>query len=254
MSIVTRTPRRTDVADHDFVVAAWGPQALFAQPHFRADPYTSLVPSPSALMGLLRSIYWKPEMELEIAGIGVCNPIRLDTTKVRSVKVSVARASSGNPSDRTLTTITHLVDVKYLIFARVIENPLRPRAGSHLAELYDRVRARERGGRGGQQFRPTYFGRREYPAEWELLEGALPPVLSESRPLGTTLLNLFPVDLGNVASGRVTTPDRFEAVFFRAHLTDGIVHVPREPWVERRARTFAIRNRAHAYKGVDGVS
>ena len=69
----------------------------------------------------MRSIYWKPEFEWEIVEIHLLSPIRYMTTHMKGVKTS----RDADDSDRTVLTVSLLVDVDYLIVARVVENPLR---------------------------------------------------------------------------------------------------------------------------------
>jgi CRISPR-associated protein Cas5d len=215
----------------EFWLRVRGPRALWCIPHFRADPYSYSVMTPSAARGLACAIYWKPEFEWEIAEILVLAPILHDTTKMKSV-----RTVAGGP--HTLQVVTMLVNVDYAVRLRMVENPLRPRLGGHGAEFLRRVRR-------GQHFTQPYLGRREFTAEWSLVEdvGELPPPIPVTQDLGSMLLDLFPVDLG-VPGGR--TVDQFETVFWRAGLDKGVMHVPEKPWEERRDRTFRVRNRAHS--------
>lgn len=218
-----------------FAIRAWAPRALFCDAHFRADPYSYAVLPPSAAKGLLRAIYWKPEFEYEIDEIHVIKPIRYDTEKHKSVKTAGASALySTDAADRTLQTTTLLIDVDYIIVAHIVENPLRPRE-PHLQEFLRRV---ER----GEHFQQPHAGRREFTMSWELLGAEWPAPLPLTRPLGSMLLDMFPLDLGD---GTGKCPDLFEPVFFPARLENGTLRVPQGPYLLRRDRTFAVRNRAH---------
>lgn len=219
-------------------IRVWGSTALFTVPHFRSDPYSYPVPTPSAAKGLLRGIYWKPEFEWEIEAIEVLNPIRYDTYKVKSIKsVNAVVNREENPP---LQTLTVLVDVQYVIHARIVLNPLRARRGLHtyVAEARRRMEM-------GQEYAQIHFGRREFTAYYELLQDrdAAPPPIPLTRNLGRMLFDLVPIDLG--IAGHAEHPDRLEPVFFRAQLDKGVLRVPRDLYDTHRDRVFAVRNRAH---------
>ncbi len=213
-------------------VRFWGSMAHWSTPHLRAHPFTLPVMSPSNAHGLMRALFWKPEFEWEIDEIHVHAPIRHSTMRRKAIR---ARQHEDDDA-RLIQTCTHLVDVNYVVIARVIENPLRPRAGSHHAETLSRMRR-------GEQFKQPYLGHREFAASWELIEGSLPLPLPLTERLGRMPLNQFPLDLG--CAGEHAQPDNFESVFFTAAIDNGVLYVPAEPYETRRTRTFAVRNRAH---------
>lgn len=223
---------RTGNTDRDPTVSirVWGPRALFTVPHLRADPYSYDVIGPSATKGIYRALYWKPEFEWEPSEIRVRAPIRRDTTKMRSLQTHL-------DGPRTLQTLTMLVDVEYVLTARIVTNPLRATrdAYSYREEVLRRLRE-------GQRFRQPCFGRSEFHAEVELLEGPLPPSLPITRMLGSMLFDLVPTDLGEVGSD--DHPDQFRSVFFRPVLDNGILRIPRslyDPW---REQTMSARDRS----------
>lgn len=52
-----------------------GDYACFTRPEMKVERVSYDVPTPSALEGLLKSIYWKPAIRYVIDKIVVCNPI-----------------------------------------------------------------------------------------------------------------------------------------------------------------------------------
>lgn len=220
------------------LIHTWGSSALFADPHFRADPFSYPVMTPSAAKGLLRSIYWKPEFEWEIAWIRVLNPIRYDNYKVKSIQN--ARAVNTPEKDRTLQTLSVLVDVSYVVAARIVLNPLRTKAphAKYLGECVDRMKA-------GEQFRQPHFGRREFTANYEFIDRGdrVPDAIPVMRDIGSMLFDLVPIDLG--AHGDSKHPDKLEPVFFPARLESGVLNVPQSLYDQYRDRIFNVRAKAH---------
>lgn len=54
----------------------WGEYGLFTRPETKADPFSYPFLTPSAAEGILKSIFWKPEIEYIVNTITVLNPIR----------------------------------------------------------------------------------------------------------------------------------------------------------------------------------
>lgn len=203
----------------------WGRQALFAVPHLRADAYSYEVMPPSAMKGILRSLYGKPEIEWEIGAIEVLNPIIFDTTKVRNVN-----KKATVDDERTLSTITALVGVDYVVHARFTTNPHRAQrsVSQYAAEVHKRLAAQ------GQEFRTPCFGRREYPVSWKVLgsRDEAPPALPITKDLGTMLFDQLALDM----------KDHWEPVFARFQLENGVMHVPHALYDRHRAHIMRTRH------------
>jgi len=212
-------------------IRVWGPYALFCPPHFRGDPCSHPVMTPSGANGILRAIYHKPEFEWEVDAIGVLNPIQYHTMVLGGV-------NSHREGDRTLQSVTVLVDVAYTITARIVANPHRGER-SEVAYYQQALRRLRK----GEYYRQPHFGRNEYAAHYELLEGEIPAPIDLTVPLGSTLFNLMPLDLG-VGDGK--RPDSFEPVAWRAEIRNGVITVPRDLHDRYRERTMWARNRGHS--------
>ena len=226
---------------YGIALRVWGPYACFTRPEMKVERVSYDVMTPSAARGILEAIYWKPAIRWVVQRIHVLAPIRF--TNVRrnelgvegnaGVKVpagSVKRAMNDGTSPVEMFIEEHrqqraaliLTNVDYVIEASleitekagipgadgtVEENDTIP--GKHL-DIFRR-RARQ-----GQCFHQPYFGTREFPVNFELVEPGRVPASSEEvtdRDLGWMLHDIdFAADM---------TPR-----FFRAGLRDGVVEVP----------------------------
>ncbi len=63
-----------------------GPRACFTRPEMKAERVSYDVPTPGALEGLLKSVYWKPAMRYEIDKIVVFHPIVFTTLKPQNLR------------------------------------------------------------------------------------------------------------------------------------------------------------------------
>lgn len=230
-----------------------GDYALFSRPEMKVERVSYDVMTPSAARGILEAIYWKPQIRWTIDEIHVLNPIRFTNIRRNEIasKISVKGASGvnaamKNPEIRPALDVTGdrqqrasllLKDVAYLIRAhiRVLDprvekggapSPENEAVGKHL-DMFKR-RARK-----GQAFHQPYFGCREFPVRFELIEDEanVPPPdasLMGAKDLGFMLHDIeFDADL-STNRVRSTTPH-----FFRPVMTDGVIRVPELPFAIR---------------------
>ena len=220
-----------------------GDYALFTRPEMKVERVSYDVITPSAARGVLEAIYWKPQIRWVIDRIHVLNPVRFTTVRRNEVasRASAATAKSamkagrGNvglfiEDERQQRAAMVLRDVDYVIEAHFdILNARFERdgpvmsdneaAGKHLDMFKRRARA-------GQCFQQPYFGCREFPVRFELIEdGTIPPgkltPAEASRDLGFMLHDIeFQQDRTTKAVKKATPR------FFRAELKDGVIHVP----------------------------
>lgn len=227
-----------------------GDYALFSRPEMKVERVSYDVMTPSAARGVLEAIYWKPQLRWIIDEIHVLNPIRFTNIRRNEIssKISVkgaagVNAAMLNPDIRPSMDVAEnrqqrasllLKDVAYVIKAHVHvldsrmekgDKPSRePEAvGKHL-EMFKR-RARK-----GQAFQQPYFGCREFPVRFELLESGndIPgpdPTLLGEKDLGFILHDIeFDQDRAT-KKVKSATPH-----FFRANMTDGVIKVPQLPF------------------------
>lgn len=227
-----------------------GDYALFSRPEMKVERVSYDVMTPSAARGVLEAIYWKPQIRWIIDEIHVLNPIRFTNIRRNEVSSKIpvkggsgVNAAMANPNIRPTMDVAEnrqqrasllLKDVSYLIKAHVLVLDLRlekgdtpspePEAvGKHL-DMFKR-RARK-----GQAFQQPYFGCREFPVRFELIENEadLPkpdPALLGEKDLGFILHDIEFDQDRTTKKVRATTPH-----FFRATMTDGVIHVPQLPF------------------------
>lgn len=223
-----------------------GDYALFSRPEMKVERVSYDVITPSAARGILEAIYWKPQIRWVIDRIHVLNPIRFTNIRRNEIdsKIPLKGASGVSSAMKSGTGALGIAvdehrqqraslllrDVHYLIEAHFEilnfrfekdgpELPENDVAGKHL-DMFNR-RALS-----GQVFHQPYFGCREFPVRFRLLEpgAARPPAhesLSGERDLGYMLRDIEFDQDPRTKRVRSTTPH-----FFRARMKDGIIDVP----------------------------
>lgn len=227
-----------------------GDYALFSRPEMKVERVSYDVMTPSAARGVLEAIYWKPQIRWIIDEIHVLKPIRFTNIRRNEVSSKIpvmggsgVNAAMLNPEIRPSMDVAEnrqqrasllLKDVAYLIKAHVMvldprmekgdaPSPEPEAVGKHL-DMFKR-RARK-----GQAFHQPYFGCREFPVRFELIENEcdLPspcPDLVGEKDLGFMLHDIqFDQDRAT-KKVKSTTPH-----FFRATMRDGIIQVPQLPF------------------------
>ncbi|ABO49538.1 CRISPR-associated protein, Csd5d family [Desulforamulus reducens MI-1] len=203
----------------------WGEFACFTRPEMKVERVSYDVMTPSAARGILESIHWKPSIVWKIDKIHVLNEIRFDNVRRNEVgsKIptgNVRKAMKGEPTllcqyaseDRQQRATLLLRNVAYVIVAHF---EMTSKAGpqdspeKHYA-IFSR-RARQ-----GQCFQQPYFGCREFPAKFRLIEEDEPTPHSlhkGDKDLGWMLLD-------------IDHEDGMNPRFFRATMKDGLIEVP----------------------------
>ncbi|MCW8125118.1 type I-C CRISPR-associated protein Cas5c [Microbulbifer halophilus] len=207
----------------------WGERACFTRPEMKVERVSYDVITPSAARGILEAIHWKPAIRWVIDRVQVLKPIRFESIRRNEVgsKISARNVSSAMKAgstdglanyvdqDRQQRAATVLRDVAYVIEAHfeITKNAgLDETEGKHL-DIFNR-RARK-----GQHFHAPCLGVREFPANFRLIEVDEPAPnpdvdLSGERDLGWMLHDF---DFKNDC----------EPHYFRAHMRDGVIEVPK---------------------------
>jgi len=227
-----------------------GDYALFSRPEMKVERVSYDVITPSAARGVLEAIYWKPQIRWIIDQIHVLNPIRFTNIRRNEIdsKIPIKGKSGVNAAmkDPTLSlameVTSHrqqrasllLKDVSYLIRAHLVVLDRRinkddlevsdaDAAGKHL-EMFKR-RARR-----GQAFQHPYFGCREFPADFELIESEKDVPQSPAEFAGEKDLGFMLHDM-EFRQDRATKKVKSSAAhFFRAVMNDGVIQVPQLPF------------------------
>jgi CRISPR-associated protein Cas5d len=217
----------------------------------KAERVSYDVITPSAARGVLEAIYWKPQIRWIIDRLHVLRPIRFTTVRRNEVASKIPpglvrtamKVGSGNlgvaiEEDRQQRAALLLRDVGYVIEGHFDildfrferggpELPAKDCAGKHLDMFTRRARS-------GQCFQQPYFGCREFPARFALIEAGDPLPVStlapadRNRNLGYMLHDLVFDQDAKTKAVRSATPR-----FFAAELKDGVLHVP--PFHQTRA-------------------
>lgn len=202
----------------------WGDFGCFTRPEMKVERVSYDVMTPSAARGILDAIHWKPAIAWTIDRIHVLKPIRFQTFRRNEVgsKIPAQKARTAInrdtleglglavDGDRQQRATIALRDVAYVIEAHF---DLTGRANGEDTPGKHREMFTRRAGK-GQCFHQPCLGCREFTANFELVEGAMPrhalPPDQANRDLGWML---YDIDFKN---------DN-RAKFFRARLEDGVL-------------------------------
>jgi CRISPR-associated protein Cas5d len=195
-------------------VQVWGEGALFTRPEFRVERLTYPVMTPTAAIGVLESIFWKPEFAWVPVAIEVLRPIRQFTLRRNETHDLPSVADAVNKGRRIDTVANRdqrnavcLREVAYRVHAHV---ELRENATKNEAAYRDQFRRRVMR---GACFQQPYLGAREFPAYF----GA-----PDDTPPDSTLTDDLGIMLHRVHHG---SPVRFD--WFHARIDKGVMRIPR---------------------------
>ena len=204
-------------------ITVWGDFALFSRPECKVEKMTYPVPTPSAVRGILASIYAKPaEFYWQVNTIEVLRPIQYATFKRNEVKSKMPRIPAVNPlkacisieDDRTQRQSVVLRDVRYRITAQIVP---RPDFSAPPIQLYNQF---ERRAKRGQMFVQPVMGTREFPAYFEWGSDGEAPI-QEDLDLGLMVYDVF--DLNVWKAGKQAEPS---VSLYHAKMEQVVIHVP----------------------------
>jgi len=201
------------------------------------------VPTPSALEGMLKSIFWKPAIRYVIDKLVVFKPIVYvnvrrnevkDKVKFSAVK-SQMNGGEGNPriyansvNEISQRSSTILKDVKYGVEFHFEMTGIRSERDGESAEKYAAMIRRRI--ENGQHFSEPFMGCREFPVKSiRLVEdfdySAVDPSLFFTRDLGNMLYGLdFKDDARKAAEWKQEYfSDMAEAIYYRPQMVDGVI-------------------------------
>ena len=205
-------------------VKVWGKLACFTRPEFGAERVSYAMMTPSAAVGVLDAIYWKPQFRWRIVAIDVLAkghsfPVRRNEIGSRqSERVARRWQEHGGrydaAEDRQQRATMVLAEVAYVVHAHAEAFPgVGDDHAKHRHQLRERVAA-------GQCHERPYLGCREFAADFAPPGAADQPV-DWTEDMGLMLQEVYP------AAAR---PDRrggrAEPRFFRARVEHGRLVVP----------------------------
>lgn len=231
---------------YGFKIMVEGDYACFTRSELKVERVSYDVPTPGALEGLLKSIYWKPAIEYVIDKIIVFNPIDFINIRRNEVKDKVLLGNiraqmKGIEQDACIYTQESrsqrasmiLKNVKYGIeFHFELTGIKNDDEQNGKEKHYNIIKRRLEN---GQQFRTPCFGCSEFPVRSITLVDSFDMNLISSSimslgdtDLGFMCYKLNFKDKGVPINGDWENPkfsDSASALYYRPHLINGVIDV-----------------------------
>ncbi|MFF5073027.1 type I-C CRISPR-associated protein Cas5c [Micromonospora olivasterospora] len=209
------TLRRSAEGDLPVVVQVSGEAALFSRPELKVERVSYPVMTPSAAVGVLESIFWKPEMRYQVVAIEVLKPVKQFSLR-RNETSDVAPLAEAIKGVRRVDTTAHrdqrnavcLRDVAYRIHAHI---ELAAHADKPVAAYRDQLRRRVRK---GACFQQPYLGTREFSAAFGWPDDTRRAEVNEE----------IGIMLHSIHRDGTSAQPRME--WFAARVVDGVLYVP----------------------------
>lgn len=202
-------------------IECWGKGACFTRPELKTERVSYDMMTPSAARGLVEAIFWHPGLTYIIDAIYVLSPITFTNVRRNEVKSKLMATTlqKSAVAGRTAYLATSaeiqqrasmiLQDVHYGISLH-FEMTDKAAPGDNPGKFKEMLSRRARK---GQCYHQPYFGCREFPARFRLIEeGEKIIPYPETRDLGYMLYDMDYSD-----------PQHIEPVFFRAKLEQGVL-------------------------------
>lgn len=209
----------------------WGDRACFTRPEMKAERVSYDVMTPSAARGILEAIHWKPAIRWVVDRIHVLNEISFDSVRRNEVSKKISLSQSQIKSamkgenivlnqvatyekERQQRITVMLRNVAYVIEAHFEMTGQAGKADN--PEKHYSIFSRR--ARSGQFYHQPYFGCREFPVNFELLEddAARPESFYRNQPERDLQWMLWDLEYGAEISPK----------FFRAVMREGMIDVP----------------------------
>lgn len=231
---------------YGFKVMIDGDYACFTRPELKVERVSYDVPTPGALEGLLKSIYWKPAIRYVIDRIIVFNAINFVNIRRNEVKDKVLYSAvknqmKGKDSDPCIYTSESrsqraamvLKNVKYgLEFHFELTNMKNEREEEAEKKHYNIIKRRLEK---GQFFRVPCLGCNEFPVKsvYMVEEFDRSQIMDEILDLGDVDMGYMSYrvefdDHGQPINGNWENPkfsDRAKTVYYRPHMVNGEIDV-----------------------------
>lgn len=231
---------------YGFKIMIEGDLACFTRPEMKVERVSYDVPTPSALVGILKSIYWKPAIRYVIDQIVVFNPIDFINVRRNEIKKKVPLSAikgqmNGSNQDisiyadesRNQRASLLLKNVKYGVNFHFELTGLKSEHADECEEKHFNIIHRRL--ENGQHFRTPCLGCSEFPIKKIQLVDAfdLEKISPEIRSLGDVDLGYMLYcmrfsDGGKPINNDWNAPkfsDSADAVFYRPHMIGGIIDV-----------------------------
>lgn len=205
-------------------VKVWGDYALFSRPEMKVERCTYDVMTPSAARGILEAIYWHPGMRWIIDRIYVMKPIQFTSIRRNEVRQKIIAGDvlsvyngenkelgMSSKNERAQRASLLLRDVEYVIDAH-FEMTDKANESDNPGKFKDIIMRRLKR---GECYHMPYFGCREFPVNFSLMEDDeihTAYEVVEEKDLG---FMLYDMDYSNL--------ENIEPIFFRAVMRKGIL-------------------------------
>ena len=203
----------------EVVLDVWGDFACFSRPDGKVERLTYPVPTPSAVRGILSSIYSKPkEFYWQVSRIEVLNPIRYISFKRNEVKSKMGKKQEPlfTDEERTQRQTVALRDVRYRFAASICPRP--DFAGTE-TQLYEQALRRIRG---GKTFVQPALGLKEFVAYFQEGDCERGP-----KPIPVDMdLGLMVYDIFDLHDCEVREKTRTRLSLYRCVMRQGVIQVP----------------------------
>lgn len=208
-------------------LVVWGEYACFTRPEMKVERVSYDVPTPSAMRGLVESIYWKPQIRWRIDKIHILNPIKYTNIRRNEVKEKASLANIKKQMKDADTDVSIyrggeninqrgaliLQNVRYGIEAH-FEVEEGQDADKHFAIATRRMKK-------GQYAKAPVLGCREFPAHFELVEEIPKSLLNGEVDLGYMLY-----DLKFEGGGKLDyASNAAMPIWFKPKMVDGVIDV-----------------------------
>ena len=231
---------------YGFKIIVEGRYACFTRPELKVERVSYDVPTPGAIEGMLKSIYWKPAIRYEVDKIIIFNPIRFKNIRRNEVRskillTNIKRQMKDDRIDISLYTSEDisqrasmvLADVKYGIEFHFELTGLRSKDEDNSEDKHYNIIKRRI--ENGQCFRAPCLGCSEFPVEKLKLEEKfdLDLIDKEIKDSGDVDLGLMSYrvkfDDSDVLTDRNWEEHKFSdkarTMFYRPHMINGIIDV-----------------------------
>ena len=199
--------------------------ACFTRPECKVERASYLTPTPSALIGMLKSIYWKPSIKYVIDKIVVFNQIKLANVRRNEVKPTILTKESISQRSTLL-----LKDVRYGIEFHFELTGIRSERGEECDGKHAEIIGRRLDK--GQCFRQPCMGCREFPVksvvrvqDFDLTQ--VDTSLKGETDLGIMLYGLNFHDDPKLKDewDKKYFSDAVDALFYHPFMVDGVIDV-----------------------------
>ncbi len=229
---------------YGFKIMVSGDYACFTRPEMKVERVSYDVPTPGAMEGLIKSVYWKPSVRYVIDKIAVFNPIEFINIRRNEVKEKVKfsavkkkmKGGTAEPEIYTKESISQrgamvLKNVRYGVEFHFEMTGIRSEKEDESEEKHYNILLRRL--RNGQCFRQPVLGCREFSVNGiELVEEFPLEEISETLrgdiDLGFMLYRMKFRDNGRPKNDNweeKVFSDDADAIFYRPHMVDGVIDV-----------------------------